>query len=431
MNKPTAFFPTLLLSLAISLSFAGFAEAKEPSADAKHSVSHSSKNTAKKDVAVNKSKKEKVAASKKSAKSEKVALKDAKKVKISAKNKANKVEKVAKKTSKTEKIAKKSLKTGKTVAQKFTPSTKVERDAQRKDRNREKLAKISRTGKISQAAKYAAKPVIIASTPAAAVASIRNSIQQSSNTPLTLNVESRAALVMNAVTGEVLYSKNTEQALPIASITKLMTVMVVLDAAQPLDEPITITDDDVDRMRNTTSRLKVGAVLSRAELMLLALMSSENRAAHALARNYVGGTPAALAAMNRKAHAIGMSNSRFFDGTGLSSGNVATPKDLALMVKASTTYPLIRRFSTTSEHAVAINNNVQQFRNTNYLVKSPDWEIGVSKTGFINEAGKCLVMQAKIKQTPVVMVLMDSMGKYTRIGDAQRVKKWLEAVPAN
>ena len=249
MNKPTAFFPTLLLSLAISLSFAGFAEAKEPSSDAKHSVSHSSKNTAKKDVAVNKSKKEKVAASKKSAKSEKVALKDAKKVKISAKNKATKSEKVAKKTSKTEKVAKKSLKTGKTVAQKYTPSTKVERDAQRKDRNREKLAKISRTGKISQAAKYAAKPVIIASTPAA-VASIRNSIQQSSNTPLTLNVESRAALVMNAVTGEVLYSKNTEQALPIASITKLMTVMVVLDAAQPLDEPITITDDDIDRMRN-------------------------------------------------------------------------------------------------------------------------------------------------------------------------------------
>ena len=151
MNKPTAFFPTLLLSLAISLSFAGFAEAKEPSADAKHSVSHSSKNNAKKDVAVNKSKKEKVAASKKSAKSEKVALKDAKKVKISAKNKATKSEKVAQKTSKTEKIAKKSLKKGKTVAQKFTPSTKVERDAQRKDRNREKLSKISRTGKVSQA----------------------------------------------------------------------------------------------------------------------------------------------------------------------------------------------------------------------------------------------------------------------------------------
>jgi D-alanyl-D-alanine endopeptidase (penicillin-binding protein 7) len=165
--------------------------------------------------------------------------------------------------------------------------------------------------------------------------------------------------------------------------------------------------------------------------MLLALMSSENRAAHALARNYVGGTPAAIAAMNRKASSLGMANSRFFDATGLSSGNVATPKELASMVKASTTYPLIRRFSTTSEHALAISsNNIQQFHNTNYLVKSPDWEIGVSKTGFINEAGKCLVMQAKIKQTPVVIVLMDSMGKYTRIGDAQRVKKWLEAVPA-
>ena len=362
-------------------------------------------------------------------KSEKIATapKDVKKSKTVAKSKKSKAD---------SRIAKNSPKTEKATAHKFKPSTKIEREAQRKDRTREKLAKISRTGKVSQVAKYAAKPIIIAAAPIAAIASTRLnkpvSIQQSSNTPFALSVESRAALVMNAVTGEVLYAKNTEQALPIASITKLMTVMVVLDAAQALDEPITITDDDVDRMRNTTSRLKVGTVLSRAELMLLALMSSENRAAHALARNYVGGTPAAIAAMNRKANSLGMANSRFFDATGLSSGNVATPKELASMVKASTTYPLIRRFSTTPEHALAINSstNIQQFHNTNYLVKSPDWEIGVSKTGFINEAGKCLVMQAKIKQTPVVIVLMDSMGKYTRIGDAQRVKKWLEAVPA-
>ncbi len=417
MKKPTMFLPSLLLSLAISLSLSGFAEAKESNTASKHAVTHSGKSVAK--GATTKAKK--VAVSKKPTKSEKVALKGTKNAKDSAKNK---IEKTANRKINVEKI----------VAKKFTPSTKKERDAQRKDRTRGQLAKISRTGKIAKVAKYAAKPVIIAA-PIVAKANVRShtvsEIHQAANIISALSVESRAALVMNAVTGEVLYAKNTEQTLPIASITKLMTVMVVLDAGQALDEPITISDDDVDRMRNTTSRLKVGTVLSRAELMLLALMSSENRAAHALARSYVGGTPAAIAAMNRKANAIGMNNSRFFDATGLSSGNVATPKELALMVKASTTYPLIRRFSTTSEHAVAINNNVQQFRNTNYLVKSPDWEIGVSKTGFINEAGKCLVMQAKIKSTPVVIVLMDSAGKYTRIGDAQRVKKWLETARAD
>lgn len=439
MKKPTMFLPSLLLSLAISLSLSGFAEAKESNTVSKHAVTHSSKSVAK--GATNKVKK--VAVSKKSAKSEKVALKDSKKTKDSVKNKidktakskSNKTEKTAKnKSNKTEKTAKSKSKVDKVAALKFTPSTKKEREAQRKDRTRGQLAKISRTGKISQVAKYAAKPVIMAA-PIVATANIRpqtaTEIHQAANIVSALSVESRAALVMNSATGEVLYSKNTEQTLPIASITKLMTVMVVLDAGQALDEPIIITDDDVDRMRNTTSRLKVGTVLSRAELMLLALMSSENRAAHALARSYVGGTPAAIAAMNRKANAIGMNNSRFYDATGLHSGNVATPKELALMVKASTSYPLIRRFSTTSEHAVAINNNIQQFHNTNYLVKSPDWEIGVSKTGFINEAGKCLVMQAKIKSTPVVIVLMDSVGKYTRIGDAQRVKKWLETAPAN
>lgn len=428
MKKSTTLLPSLLLGLAIALSNSGYAEAKEMDSNSKHVTTHSSKSTAKHSPATKKV----VVKSNKSVKAESkkvaIAKKDVKKSKTIAKSKKIKAD------SSIAKVAKNTPKTEKAIAHKFKPSTKIEREAQRKDRTREKLAKISRTGKVSQVAKYAAKPIIIAADPIAAIASTRInkpvSIQQSSNTPFALSVESRAALVMNAVTGEVLYAKNTEQALPIASITKLMTVMVVLDAAQALDEPITITDDDVDRMRNTTSRLKVGTVLSRAELMLLALMSSENRAAHALARNYVGGTPAAIAAMNRKANSLGMANSRFFDATGLSSGNVATPKELASMVKASTSYPLIRRFSTTSEHAVAINNNVQQFHNTNYLVKSPDWEIGVSKTGFINEAGKCLVMQAKIKQNPVVIVLMDSMGKYTRIGDAQRVKKWLEAVPA-
>ncbi len=413
MKNRTSLFPSVLLGLAIALSATGYAEAKD-SEPTKHSVKHVSKTVA---HATTTSKKATV--SKKSAKSEKVATKDTKKVKDALKNSKSI-------------IAKKSTKAGKIVVQK-SESKKLDRVALRKERTRNRLAKISRTGKIAQAAKYAAKPIIlapVASESAVATTNQPSSIQQTPNATLALNVESRAALVMNANTGEVLYAKNTNQTMPIASITKLMTVMVVLDAKLPLDEPITISDADVDRLRNTTSRLSVGTVLSRAELMLLALMSSENRAASALARTYPGSTPAAVAAMNRKATAIGMTNARFYDATGLNSGNVASPKDLATMVNMSTTYPLIRRFSTTSEHAVAIKDRIQQFHNTNYLVKNPEWDIAVTKTGFINEAGKCLVMQAKIKSTPVVIVLMDSMGKYTRIGDAQRVKKWLEAVPS-
>lgn len=415
MKSRTPLFTSLFLGLAIALSATGYAEAKD-SEPSKHVVKQSSKKVA----ANNKATATKKAnASKKSAKTDKVATK------------ANKKDKDAGKNSKSV-LAKKPTKASKNIVQKST--SKTDRIALRKEKARAKLAKVSRTGKIAKAAKYAAKPVIIASAATVASVAAANhapiSIEQTPNATMALNVESKAALVMNAVTGEVLYAKNTNQSMPIASITKLMTVMVVLDAKLPLDEPITISDADIDRMRNTTSRLTVGAVLSRAELMLLALMSSENRAAAALARTYTGGTAAAIAAMNRKAVAIGMSNSRFYDGTGLSSGNVASPKDLATMVKASTTYPLIRRFSTTSEHALTVKDRIQQFHNTNYLVKSPDWDIGVSKTGFINEAGKCLVMQAKIKSTPVVIVLMDSWGKYTRIGDAQRVKKWLEAVPA-
>lgn len=322
------------------------------------------------------------------------------------------------------------------LAEKKQAERQKERLAERKERTRERLAQVSRTGRVAKVAKYAARPVVVAAATASTAAIAANQInkpviEQSNDIAQSLNLESKAALVMNAVTGEVLYAKNTNQAVPIASITKLMTAMVVLDAKLPLDEAITISEEDIDRMRNTSSRLSVGTVLSRAELLLLALMSSENRAAHALARTYPGGVNAAVAAMNRKAAALGMTQTRFEDGTGLSSNNVASPKDLVALVKTSNTYPLIRRFSTTGGHAVAIKDSVQQFNNTNALVKNPDWEIGVSKTGFINEAGKCLVMQAKIKSTPVVMVLMDSWGKYTRIGDAVRVKKWLESSSTN
>ncbi len=242
-----------------------------------------------------------------------------------------------------------------------------------------------------------------------------------------LFLESRAAVVMNAETGELLYSKNPDRTMPIASITKLMTSMVVLDAHLPMDEPITITQDDVDTLRHTSSRLAVGTTLPRSEVMLLALMASENRAAAALARTYPGGTPAAIAAMNRKAHELGMTHTRFLDSTGLHSENSASPADLVRMVKMARSYPEIHQDTTTAEHTVYVNGRALAYHNTNALVKNDTWNIEVSKTGFINEAGKCLVMQARINATPVVIVLMDSAGRYTRIGDANRVKKWMES----
>lgn len=252
-------------------------------------------------------------------------------------------------------------------------------------------------------------------------------IYQAANLQLPLSLESRAAVVINADTGELLYSKNSTRTMPIASITKLMTAMVTMDAHLPMDELITISEADVDKIKHTSSRLTVGTTMTRSEALLLALMASENRAAAALARTYPGGTAAAVAAMNRKASELGMTHSHFADGTGLSAQNVASPTDLVRMVKAARNYPDIRRFSTTTEYNLVSGHRVLPYRNTNALVKNNSWEIDVSKTGFINEAGKCLVMHARVNATPVVIVLMDSNGKYTRIGDANRVKKWLES----
>jgi D-alanyl-D-alanine endopeptidase (penicillin-binding protein 7) len=255
-------------------------------------------------------------------------------------------------------------------------------------------------------------------------------ITQVADATSPLFLQSRAALVINEDNGQVLYGKNSNRTMPIASITKLMTSMVVLDAHLPMDEPITVTEDDVDHYKHTSSRLQVGTTLPRGEMMLVALMASENRAAHALARTYPGGTDAAVAAMNNKARLLGMASTNFLDPTGLHSENQSTPHDLVLMVKAAHQYPDIHQFTTTAEHGIiAANGRPIQYRNTNLLVRSgaDDWDIGVSKTGFINEAGKCLVMQARIKQQPVVIVLMDSWGNLTRIGDANRVKRWLES----
>lgn len=249
--------------------------------------------------------------------------------------------------------------------------------------------------------------------------------------PNNPGLQSAGILILNEQSGEVLFEKNADNIIPIASITKLMTAMVVLDAHLPLNELISISDADVDSLKNTSSRLSVGTTLTRGEMLLLALMSSENRAASALSHHYPGGREAFIRKMNEKALQLGMRNSRFYDSTGLTPHNVSSPRELALMVKAAQRYPEIHQFSTSSEYTFSSNmrGNMLTFRNTNPLVKDADWDIGVSKTGFINEAGRCIVMQATINNTPVVMVLMDSNGKYTRIGDVQRVRKWIESNP--
>ena len=242
-----------------------------------------------------------------------------------------------------------------------------------------------------------------------------------------LAVQSSAALVLDQTSGAILFEKNPTAVLPIASITKLMTAMVVLDAKPRLDEILAIGEEDVDIIKGTRSRLKVGTHLAREEMLRLALMSSENRAAAALSRNYPGGRDAFVAAMNRKAHALGLVDTRFQDPTGLTAANVSSPRDLAKMVDSAHQYPLIREFSTTSDGEFTIAGRPQQFRNTNTLVNSPTWEIGLSKTGYINEAGKCLVMQAWLNNKPTIIVLLDSWGKMTRIGDANRIKRWVES----
>ncbi len=243
----------------------------------------------------------------------------------------------------------------------------------------------------------------------------------------TLAVQSGSALVVDQVGGDAIFQKNANIVAPIASITKVMTAMVVLDSSPNMVAPISISNDDVDYLRGSRSRLPVGSVMSRESALLLALMSSENRAAHALARNYPGGMPAFLVAMNIKAQALGMRDTRFEDPTGLTSSNVSTAQDLAKMVTAAYRYPLIREFTTTTEATVDVGGRELVFRNTNPLVKNAAWDVGLSKTGYIHEAGKCLVMQARVADKPVVIVLLDSAGKLTRVGDANRIKRWMES----
>ena len=245
-----------------------------------------------------------------------------------------------------------------------------------------------------------------------------------------LALKSSAALVLDQDTNEILFSKNSEAVLPIASLTKLMTALVVTEANQSLDETITITQDDVDTEKHSGSRLRVGTQLTRGEMLHLALMSSENRAAHALGRHYPGGLDAFVAAMNQKAQELGMADTRYVEPTGLSSQNQSSARDLATLVNAAHAHQIIRDLSTTPEYRVSIGKRQVQFRNTNLLVRNPTWDIGLQKTGYITEAGRCLVMQAQLAGRKLIMVFLDSTGKYSRIGDAERVRKWInESAP--
>jgi serine-type D-Ala-D-Ala endopeptidase (penicillin-binding protein 7) len=241
-----------------------------------------------------------------------------------------------------------------------------------------------------------------------------------------LDLKSSVALVVDQDTREVLFSKNETAVLPIASLTKLMTGVVMSEGHLDLNEVIAISQDDVDTEKGSRSRLKVGTELTRGELMLLALMSSENRAAHALARTYPGGLPKFVQLMNAKAAQLGMKDTRYVEPTGLSSNNQSSAQDLATLVGYASNNSQLRQLSTSPDHQIAIGDKTLNYVNTNRLTRNPDWEIGLQKTGYISEAGQCLVMQAKIAGRKLIMVFLDSAGKLSRLGDAERVRKWVE-----
>jgi D-alanyl-D-alanine endopeptidase (penicillin-binding protein 7) len=239
-------------------------------------------------------------------------------------------------------------------------------------------------------------------------------------------LRSQAVMVQDAETGEVVINKNSETVVPIASITKLMTAMIILDRGLDLEQRIVVSREDVDTVKGTRSRLMPGSVLTRDELLLLALMASENRAAAALGRTYPGGMAAFAKAMNEKAAELGMSDTSFVEPTGLSPSNLSSPRDLVKLVRAAHGYPLIREYSTRDRATVKVFNRPMRFANTNGLVRNAHWDIELSKTGYISEAGRCLVMHVRVASKDLVVVLLDSWGKNSRIGDAQRIRKWLE-----
>ncbi len=245
-----------------------------------------------------------------------------------------------------------------------------------------------------------------------------------------LGLKSNAVMVVDQETHKVLFNKNGSAVLPIASLTKLMTALVVTDAGLPLDESITITQEDIDTLKGSSSRLAVGTTLTRGELLHLALMSSENRAAHALGRTFPGGLARFVETMNVKAKLVGMTDTQYVDPTGLSPRNQSSAQDLATLASVAYERPVIRDLSTSPSYEVAAGSRTLHYRNTNQLVNSPHWDIGLQKTGYISEAGRCLVMQATVAGRQLIMVFLDSAGKLTRIADAERIRRWMEAQPA-
>lgn len=296
-----------------------------------------------------------------------------------------------------------------------------------------KADKVSKSGGKKRLARAGAAGAAVAAASAVAAEPARLSYGQmaglhSVSDPLDL--QSSVAYVIDQDTHEVLLSKNDQAVLPIASLTKLMTGLLISQARLPMDEMITITQDDVDTEKHSSSRLRVGTTLTRAEMMHLALMSSENRAAHALGRTYPGGLAQFVQLMNGKAQQLGMRDTRYVEPTGLSSSNQSSARDLARLVAVAHSDPLMREYSTSHGYEVAVGRRTLQFNNTNRLVKSDNWDIGLQKTGYISEAGRCLVMQAQVSGRKLIMVFLDSAGRFSRLADAERVRHWVEGMGA-
>jgi len=308
------------------------------------------------------------------------------------------------------------------------PAAHAAPDSERKVSKKTRVAKVVKTSSSRQQVKVRSSKSVVARsvTPPklsfGQIAGLHSAVD-----PLSL--KSSVALVIDQDTQEVLFSKNDHAVLPIASLTKIMTGVIISSANLPMDEVLTVTQDDVDTEKNSSSRLRVGTSLTRGELLHLALMSSENRAAHALGRTYPGGLQTFVGLMNAKAKLLGMKDTRYVEPTGLSSLNQSSAQDLATLVNAAHADPVLRELSTSAGYQVAVGRQTLQYNNTNRLVKSPNWDIGLQKTGYITEAGQCLVMQTKIAGRKLIMVFLDSAGKFSRIADAERVRHWVESLP--
>jgi serine-type D-Ala-D-Ala endopeptidase (penicillin-binding protein 7) len=327
-----------------------------------------------------------------------------------------------------------SLLTGSLLALALTLAPGLESSASAQSSSRQqvtnkasKAAKAPKKGKANKAARPAKKAVRKARV-APAIPSF-GQMYGLRSTEDDLDLKSSVALVVDQDTNEVLFSKNPDAVLPIASITKLMTALVVTEASLPLDEVLVVSQDDVAATAGSRSRLQLGTHLTRGEMLHLSLMASENRAAHVLGRTYPGGLQQFVSAMNVKARQLGMQDTRYVEPTGLSSNNQSSAQDLTRLVRAAFEHPIIRDLSTSLEAAMPVGRKTVQFRNTNGLVRNPEWDIGLQKTGYISAAGRCVVMQTQMAGRKLIMVLLDSAGKYTRIGDAERLRKWLADSP--